>query len=204
MNRLGMMIDISHVSDKTYYDVLAVTQSPVIASHSSVRALAKHSRNMSDDMLRALAKNGGVIMINFYDGFIDPRKSEITQRLREREKELSRQHPNDPKRVSDEIDRLRKANNPGKTPLSVLLDHFDHAVKVAGIDHVGIGSDFDGVPFEGLPEGMEDVAKLPTLTYELLKRGHSPDGVKKILGENLLRVLSENERVARRLRRRGQ
>ena len=196
MNRIGMMIDISHVADKTFYDVIATTRAPVIASHSSARAIANHPRNMSDDMLRALAKNGGVVMVNFYDGFLDPRKAELALRSRTLEDELKLKYPSDPKRVQDEIDAWRKANDPGKTPLSVLMDHIDHIVKVAGIDHIGIGSDFDGVPFTGLPVGMEDISKLPTLTYELMKRGYSDVNIKKFLGENLLRVMSAVERVA--------
>ena len=196
MNRIGMMVDISHVADKTFYDVIATTRSPVIASHSSARAIANHPRNMSDDMLRAVAKSGGVVMVNFYDGFLDPRKAELALRSRTMEDELRAKYPNDPKRVQDEIEAWRKANDPGKTPLSVLMDHIDHIVKVAGINHIGIGSDFDGVPFTGLPEGMEDISKLPTLTYELMKRGYSDEDIKKFLGENLLRVMSHVERVA--------
>ena len=199
MNRIGMMIDISHVSDKTFYDVIATTRSPVMASHSSARAIANHTRNMDDDMLRALAKNGGVVMVNFYDGFLDPRKAELALRARAMEEELKVKYPNDPKRVQAEIEAWRKANDPGKTPLSVLMDHIDHIAKVAGVDHIGIGSDFDGVPFTGLPVGMEDISKLPTLTYELMKRGYSDMNIKKILGENLLRVMSANERVASRM-----
>jgi membrane dipeptidase len=196
MNRIGMMVDISHVADKTFYDVIATTRAPVIASHSSARAIANHPRNMSDDMLRELAKNGGVVMVNFYDGFLDPRKAELALRARTMEDELKVKYPNDPKRVQAEIDAWRNANDPGKTPLSVLMDHIDHIAKVAGIDHIGIGSDFDGVPLTGLPVGMEDISKLPTLTYELMKRGYSDTDIKKILGENLLRVMSANERVA--------
>jgi membrane dipeptidase len=198
MNRIGMMVDISHVSDKTFYDVIAATRAPVIASHSSARAIAPHPRNMSDDMLRAIAKNGGVVMVNFYDGFLDPRKAELALKERVMFEELTRKYAGDSKRVQSEIDAWRKSNNPGKTPLSVLVDHFDHVAKVAGIDHVGIGSDFDGVPFTGLPEGMEDISKLPSLTYELMKRGYSNLDVRKVLGENLLRVMSECERVSRR------
>ena len=176
MNRLGMMVDISHVGDETFWKVIETTQSPVIASHSSCRALTNVPRNMTDDMLKALAKNGGVIMINFYNGFINTDYAK----------------PGDPV--------------PTKTAqtatLEMLMQHFEHAIQVAGIDHVGIGSDFDGV--DGLlPPGMEDVSKLPTITYELLKRGHSEADVKKVLGENLLRVLGENERIAKKLQASG-
>ncbi|HKA17196.1 MAG TPA: dipeptidase [Blastocatellia bacterium] len=196
MNRIGMMVDISHVADKTFYDVIATTRAPVIASHSSSRAIADNSRNMSDDMLKAIAKNGGVVMVNFYDGFLDPRKAKLAFQSRAMEDELKLKYPNDAKRVQSEIDAWRKANDPGKTPLSVLMDHIEHIIKVAGIDHVGIGSDFDGVPLTGLPEGMEDISKLPTITYELMKRGYYDADIKKVLGENLLRVMSEVERVA--------
>ena len=196
MNRIGMMVDISHVADKTFYDVIETTRAPVIASHSSSRAIASHTRNMTDDMLRAVGKNGGVVMVNFYDGFLDPRKAALALKSRAMEDELKQKYPDDPKRVQSEIDAWRKANDPGKTPLSVLMDHFDHIAKVAGIDHVGIGSDFDGVPFTGLPEGMEDISKLPTLTYELMKRGYSDGDIKKVLGENLLKVMTRVEQVS--------
>lgn len=199
MNRIGMMIDISHVADKTFYDVIATTRAPIIASHSSSRAIANHSRNMTDDMLRAMGKNGGVVMVNFYDGFLDPRKADAALRSRTLEDELKSKYPDDPKRAQSELDAWRKANDPGRTPLSVLIDHIDHVAKVAGIDHVGLGSDFDGVPFTGLPEGMEDISKLPNITYELMKRGYSDADIKKVLGENLLRVMSEVERVASEL-----
>lgn len=176
MNRLGMMVDISHVGDETFQDVIETTEAPVIASHSSCRALTNVPRNLTDDMLRALAKNGGVIMINFYNGFINTDYAK----------------PGDPV----------PTKSAQTATLDMLMAHFEHAIKIAGIDHVGIGSDFDGV--DGLlPPGMEDVSKLPTITYELLKRGHSEADVKKVLGENLLRVMAENERVAKRLQANG-
>ena len=197
MNRLGMMVDVSHVSDKTFYDVIETTRAPVIASHSSCRKLADHTRNMTDEMLRALAKNGGVIMINFYDGFLDGKKAALAMQARTKQEELHQQYPNDPKRAEAEMQKWREANPMPKTPLSVLIDHFVHVINVAGIDHVGIGSDFDGVP--GLPEGMEDIAKLPNITLELLRRGYSDADVRKILGENLLRVMTQVERAAKRV-----
>jgi membrane dipeptidase len=172
MNRMGMMVDISHVSDETFQDVIEISQTPVIASHSSCRALTNVPRNMTDDMLRALAKNRGVIMINFYNGFINT--------------EYARPGAPYPTMPAD------------KATMEMLMSHFEHAIKVAGIDHVGIGSDFDGI--DGLsPAGMEDVSKLPMITYELLKRGYSDADVKKVLGENLLRVMAEVEGVAKRL-----
>jgi membrane dipeptidase len=197
MNRIGMMADISHVSDKTFYDVIETSSAPVIASHSSARAIANHPRNMTDDMFKAIARNGGVVMVNFYDGFLDPRKADLAIRARTKMEELGKQYPNDPARVRDEVNKWVAANDTGRIPLSKLIDHIDHIAKVAGIDHVGIGSDFDGVPFTGLPEGMEDISKLPSITVELMKRGYSDVDIKKVLGENLLRVMSNVERVAR-------
>ena len=194
MNRVGMMVDISHVADKTFYDVVEVSRAPVIASHSSARQLADHPRNMTDDMLRAIARNGGVVMINFYDGFIDPRKVDFNRRANARQEELNKQFPGDAARVEEEMKKWRAANDPGKTPLSVLIDHFDHVAKVAGIDHVGIGSDFDGSITP--PAGMEDISRLPSITFELMKRGYSDADIKKILGENFLRVMASVERTA--------
>ena len=201
MNRLGMMVDISHVADKTVFDVIETTRAPVIASHSSARALASHTRNVTDDILRAVKKNGGVVMVNFYDGFIDPKKADVTLRARVMSEELKEKYPNDPARVTEETRKWRAANAvQGKTPLKVLIDHFDHIIKTAGIDHVGMGADLDGIPLDGTPEGLDDVSTLPVITYELLKRGYSESDVKKVLGENLLRVMAQVEDVARSLR----
>ena len=176
MNRLGMMVDVSHVADETFQDVIETTQAPVIASHSSCRALTNVPRNLTDDMLKALAKNRGVVMINFYNGFINT--------------EYARPGAQAP---------AKPAN---AATMEMLIQHFEHAIKVAGIDNVGIGSDFDGV--DGmLPGGMEDVSKLPAITYELLKRGYSDADVKKVLGENLLRVMAEVEEAARKAQASG-
>jgi membrane dipeptidase len=199
MNRLGMLVDISHVSDKTMSDVLDISTAPVIASHSSARALANHRRNIPDELLRRIAKNGGVVMINFYPAFIDERVRTAAEarsaRLRPQYDALNERYKNDPQRLEEETNKLNAANPLPVTPLSVLIDHFDHVAKVAGVDHVGIGSDFDGVPF--LPEGMHDIAQLPKITYELLKRGYSERDVRKVLGENLLRAFAQAERIAR-------
>jgi len=176
MNRLGMMVSISHVSDETFHDVLEVTKAPVIASHSAARALTDVPRNLSDEMLRAIAGNGGVVMVNFYNGFINTEYARPGM--------------------------ARPTKSARTATLEMLMQHFEHVIRVAGIDHVGIGSDFDGV--DGLlPTGMEDVSKLPTITYELLKRGYSESDVRKVLGENLLRVMARNEAVARELRMAG-
>jgi len=198
MNRLGMLIDVSHVSDKTMSDVLELSKAPVIASHSSARALGDRPRNIPDDLLRRFAKNGGVVMVNFYPGFIDKNVIEATKARTERLKPqidaLKEQYKNDPKKLREETNKLEAANPLPATPLSVLIDHFDHIAKVAGVAHVGIGSDFDGV--DSLPVGMEDISKLPYITYELLKRGYSEKDVRGILGENFLRAFAEAERVS--------
>lgn len=203
MNRLGMLIDISHVGDKTMSDVLDVTKAPVIASHSSARALADRTRNIPDSLLKRIAQNGGVVMVNFYPGFIDQKvvlaSRERDARLKPQMDALRAQYKDDAKKLEEEQNKLLAANPLPSTPLSVLIDHFDHIVKVAGIDHVGIGSDFDGIP--SVPVGMEDISKLPNLTYELLKRGYSEKDVRKVLGENFLRAFEQAERVSREMSR---
>ena len=176
MNRLGMMVDISHVSDPTFYSVMAITKAPVIASHSSARALTNSQRNMSDDMLRMVGRNGGVVQVNFYSGFVD----------------------DDFRRAADERAKAGKSGAPRipRPPLKSLIDHIDHIAHVAGVEHVGLGSDFDGV--EGAtPEGMRSAADLPNITQALLDRGYSADDIHKILGGNLLRVFRAVEQVAR-------
>ncbi len=205
MNRLGMLVDISHVADKTFYDAIAVSKSPVIASHSSARALTNHPRNMTDDMLRAIAKNGGVVQVNFYNAFIDEdyRKAADAQ-AKDREaavKANADQLKAAGKTVTyldnDRIEREWAAKIP-RPPLKSLIDHIDHIAKVAGIDHVGLGSDFDGVS-GATPEGIDSAADLPKITQALLDRGYSADDIRKILGGNLLRVFAEAERVSREL-----
>ena len=199
MNRIGMLIDVSHVSDKTMSDVLDLSRAPVIASHSSARALGDRPRNIPDDLLRRFAKNGGVVMVNFYPGFIDQKviaaSRERDARLKSQMDQLAATYKDDPKRLEEERNKLLAANPLPPTPLSVLIDHFDHIAKVAGVDHVGIGSDFDGV--SSLPVDMEDISKLPNITYALLKRGYSERDVRKILGGNFMRAFAQAERVAR-------
>ena len=198
LNRLGMMVDVSHVSDGTFEDVLRVTRAPVIASHSSSRSVADHARNMSDEMLAALAENGGVVMINFYSGYIDASLIEpirlMFDRVGPRLRQLRERYGDDRAKFQAASDRLLSKEEIPQTSLGVLLDHFDRAIRVAGPDHVGIGADWDGVI--SMPRGMEDVSKLPALTRGLLTRGHSPETVRKVLGENLLRVMAEVEAVA--------
>jgi membrane dipeptidase len=199
MNRLGMLVDVSHVSDKTMSDVLDVSSAPVIASHSSARALNSHPRNIPDELLRRIAKNGGVVMVNFYPAFIDQKvldaSRERNERLKPQLDALAERFKDDLARLSAERQKVLNANPLPQTPLSVLIDHIDHIAKVAGVDHVGIGSDFDGVPT--LPVGIEDISKLPVITYELLRRGYTEKDIRKVLGENFLRAFSEAERVAR-------
>jgi membrane dipeptidase len=201
MNRLGMLVDVSHVSDKTFYDAIAVSKAPVIASHSSARALAHTPRNMTDDMLRALAKNGGVAMVNFYPVFLSDEVANASKARDEKLKpEIAALKAKDPAEGAEYEDGVRKlmaANPLPRVSWTVIVDHIDHMVNVAGVDHVGIGSDFDGIP--SVPEGMEDVSKLPAIPAELKRRGYSDADVKKIMGENFMRVFGEVEKVAKEL-----
>jgi membrane dipeptidase len=202
LNRLGVMVDISHVSDKTFYDVMTVSSAPVIASHSSVRALTNHPRNMTDEMLRALARNGGVVMINYHSGFIseqfriasEKRSGDVVAQMAA----MSKKCGGNEACTTMEQERLdHEAMADGQLPKvswEQIIDHIDHAVKVAGVDHVGLGSDFDGAV---MPLGMEDVSKLPRITDALLKQGYSEQDIDKILGGNLLRVMEQVEQVAR-------
>lgn len=200
MNRLGMLVDVSHVSDDTIRDALEVSKAPIIASHSSARALSNVPRNIPDDLLKRIAKNGGVVQVNFYSEFVDektvgPQSAERTKRLKAQQDAINEKYKDDPERLGEESDKLEAANPLPPLPISKLIDHIDHIVKVAGIDHVGIGADFDGA--NDMPQGASDVSMLPNITYELLKRGYSEQDIRKILGENFLRVFAEAERVAR-------
>ena len=200
MNRLGMMVDVSHVSDETMSAALDVSKAPIIASHSSARALSNVPRNIPDDLLRRIAKNGGVVQVNFYSEFVDektvgPQSAERDARLKAQQAAIDEKYKDDPERRGEESDKLEAANPLPPLPISKLIDHIDHIVKVAGIDHVGIGADFDGA--NDMPEGAQDVSMLPNITYELLKRGYTERDIRKILGENLLRAFAEVERVSR-------
>ena len=191
MNRLGVLVDLSHVSDSTFYDAVRVSRAPVILSHSSARALVDNVRNADDAMLRAVAANGGVVMVNFFDAVVNPHLTpdvfeEAYRRLGGRTANLYN--------LWDTVyDVKRERGLPGGS-LTDVVDHIDHVARVAGVDHVGLGSDFDGV-FD-LPAGLQDVTRLPWITYELLKRGYSETDLYKILGGNALRVLEEAERIA--------
>lgn len=194
MNELGMLVDVSHVSDSTFWDVIATTTRPVIASHSSCRALAHHPRNLSDAELRAIAKNGGVVGINFYPVFLDEhfwhQYDELRQRLKPETDAIRARYRGHPGQSAFEVDKFvgERAESLDVPGIDRLLDHIDHAVQVMGIDHVGLGSDFDGISV--LPRPMKDATSLPELIQALRGRGYSDEDVRKILGENFLRVLT--------------
>jgi membrane dipeptidase len=206
-----MMVDVSHVSDRTFYRTLNISRAPVIASHSSARALCDAPRNMSDDMLRAIAtyggpnSKGGVVQVNFFSGFLSqsyrvamktiaPESDKAVQQLKDKAKAEGKEaSPSDIEKV-----RRQFADRIPRPPLSLLIDHIDHIAKVAGIDHVGLGSDFDGIGGQ-LPEGIDSAADLPKITAALMARGYSAEDCRKILGGNLLRVFREVEQVSKEL-----
>jgi membrane dipeptidase len=204
MNRQGIMVDISHVSDKTFYDALEVSRAPLIASHSSCRALSNHPRNMTDQMIKDVAAKGGVIQINYHLAFLSQAfndaqtalEGDIVKSSQERAKKCG----DDPDCASLEQDRETRALvSEGKLPhvsWEKIIEHIDHVVKLVGPDHVGLGSDFDGA---SMPEGMEDCSKLPKITEALLRKGYSEEDIRKILGENTLRLMEQVERVSREL-----
>ncbi|MBA2735826.1 MAG: membrane dipeptidase, partial [Pyrinomonadaceae bacterium] len=195
MNRLGMLVDISHVSDKVMNDVLDTTTAPIIASHSSARGVANHTRNVPDDVLKRIANNGGVVMINFYPSFLDERtnreENERAARLKPQLDALREQYKDDTQALN-EAERKLLAENPIYVPTYArIVDHIDHIKKVAGIDSIGIGSDYDGVPF--LPSLMNGAEDLALVTYEMLRRGYTEQEIRKVLGENFLRAFSKAE-----------
>ena len=197
LNRLGVMVDISHVSDKTFLDAIEVSKAPMIASHSSCRAISGHARNMTDEMIKALAAKGGVIQINYLDQFIDNDLFQYSQKSQSLMRELMQKYPG-----RENFDKRREeiAKQFGPAPKASwerIIDHIDHAVKLVGVDHVGLGSDFDG---GSMPVGMEDCTQLPKITEALMRKGYSASDMRKILGENTLRLLSEVERVSQQMR----
>ncbi len=204
MNRQGIMVDISHVSDKTFYDALSVSKAPLIASHSSCRALCNHVRDMSDDMIKALAAKGGVIQINYEMSFIDQAYKDASDKLSggvvQIFDQVKKECGDDEACIGKRMTEIQqKAVAEGKLPRvswERIIDHIDHAVKLVGADHVGLGSDFDGA---SMPEGMEDASKLPKITESLMRDGYSDDDIRKILGGNMLRVMEQNEKVSREL-----
>ena len=204
MNRQGIMVDISHVSDKTFYDALEVSKAPLIASHSSCRALCNHPRDMSDDMIKALAAKGGVIQINYERSFIDQAYKDAYDKAQggvvAATDKISKECGDDSECISRKLKDLQtQLEASGALPRvswERIVDHIDHAVKLVGADHVGLGSDFDGAT---MPDGMEDCSKLRKITEALMRKGYSDDDIRKILGENTLRVMEQAEKVSREL-----
>jgi membrane dipeptidase len=204
MNRQGIMVDISHVSDKTFYDALGVSKAPLMASHSSCRALCNHPRDMSDDMIKALAAKGGVIQINYERSFIDQAYKDASDKLSggivAEFEAIAKSCGDDQecvtRKMTDANKRLTEEEKLPHVSWERIIDHIDHVVKLVGSDHVGLGSDFDGAT---MPEGMEDCSKLPKITEALMRKGYKDDDIRKILGGNLLRVMEKTEKVSKEM-----
>lgn len=193
MNRLGMLVDISHVAPSTMHAALDVSRAPIIASHSSAYTIAPHPRNIPDDVLIRLKQNGGLVMVNFFSGFIVPESAAVMAKMFDAMRELRAKHP-DLAQFRAELQKWRKANPIAPGTVKHLVDHIDHIVKIAGIDHAGLGSDYDGVTV--LPADLPDVSCYPVITQELRNRGYKAGDIRKILGGNLLRVMRAAEKAA--------
>lgn len=193
MNKLGMVIDLSHASDETIHDVLELSRAPVVFSHSGARAIGPHTRNLSDDTLKAIAKNGGVVHVNFFSGYMTKKTIEAYQKRTKAAHELRKSFRSD-EHYQLALQQWLKDNPLPATTVSDVVDHIEHIVKVAGVDHVGLGSNFDGIV--SVPRDLNDVSCFPRLTQALLDRGFDSDSIRKILGENSLRVLRDVERAA--------
>lgn len=203
MNRLGMVVDLSHVSEETMHAVLDTAEAPVMFSHSSARAIVNHPRDVPDDVLRLLDRNGGIVMVNFYPGYLSAARNRwdadyAAERARYLSPPFAGLYIGDPDRAKTALEEWVKAHPAPKVSLAEVADHIEHVRRVAGIDHVGMGSDFDGIP--ATPVGLEGVDKFPDLLAELMRRGWTNEEVAKVAGENMLRVLANVERVAARLR----
>lgn len=203
MNRIGMIVDISHVSDDTFYDTIEVSSAPIMASHSACRAICSSPRNLTDDMLRALAARGGVVQIVFYAGYLEngfhQKASQARQMRKNRQEEIRKNYAADPAKMEEALAELRKEKLVDLPPLSLLVDHIEHVIELVGPDHVGLGGDWDGISFTC--RGVEDCSGMGNITLELLKRGHGEETVKKVLGGNLLHLMEAVEKKAAELKK---
>ena len=197
LNRLGVMVDISHVADTTFWHALEISRAPMIASHSSSRAIARHHRNMTDEMIKALAAKGGVIQINYAVQFLDEARAQYSLRTADRQRALEKQLPGAQNAKRRQAEIVREFGPAPQVQWETIVEHLDHVVKLVGPDHVGLGSDFDGAT---MPVGMEDVTQLPKITEALLRRNYSEADIRKILGENTLRLMADVERVSAQIK----